>query len=916
MAVSIKRRASQQRSGKKKRSTAWLDDSSVRGWGNEVLAIIFFAITAIFGVSAFASLLANTFTTSFIGYIGTTLLSAMGPIGGTFGGILVKNFGVASLIPVIWLGFIGRSLWYLDENPQSISLRLLARPFFGICIVVTVSCSLLALCLSHDTGGVFGQYLNLILSRNLGSVGSFILLMVILVAGISVATRLSIEEVLNYALIGLKLLISLFPALVITCAKLWESCSNGWNHAFSSPNSSSRIEKESIPIPHPRSKRKKDFDYESLQDDKVNEFAPFEKFDLGVYFEKTPKRVTKELSKLESQIKVDEEIPIDESLAWETVLDEENDKDESYSHVVVSRRQNLISNNINNLTKEDTSRKESLAVKKSNIKKLVDKSADYSGYKIPPVELLTKSEDIVQSEDDDELIQKSRQIELKLRDFNILGRVTEVHPGPVITLFEFEPAAGVKVGKIAALQDDLAMSLRATSIRIIAPIPRKGTVGIEVPNKNRDMVRLRDVLEHPEFLKQESILAVPLGKDTYGDPLYVDIATMPHLLMAGATGTGKSVSINALLVSLLYKASPKDLGLILIDPKILELSIYEGIPHLKVPVVTVPKQAKAVLDWAVKEMDRRYRMMQKYGVRNIDGYNRIILGDIEGKKDLSHTKVHVEDDIVVDGAPIILNDSNIIEESSENLESRSSIEEEPIRIVEELKPLPKIVIIIDELADLMLTVGRDIEELITRLAQKARAAGIHLILATQRPSVDVITGLIKANFPARLSFRVTSRIDSRTILDSMGAERLLGKGDMLFMQPGAQHLKRIHGAFVSDNEVQQVVDFVKAQAQPSYDQKIIDLCQKALQEDTEGEGASSETGIDEDDVFDPLYDKAVELVVLKGQASTSMIQRVFRIGYNRAARIIEMMEKEGVIGPMDGIKPREVLLTEVGKSSL
>jgi S-DNA-T family DNA segregation ATPase FtsK/SpoIIIE len=522
----------------------------------------------------------------------------------------------------------------------------------------------------------------------------------------------------------------------------------------------------------------------------------------------------------------------------------------------------------------------------------------FEGYEPPDLALLTREDNQQLGDDDDELRLKAEQIEAKLRDFNIAGRVTQVHPGPVITLFEFEPAAGVKVGRIAALQDDLAMSLKASSIRIIAPLPKRGTVGIEVPNKHRATVRLRDCLESQAFAAADSILSVPLGKDTYGDSVVVDIAAMPHLLMAGATGTGKSVSINALLLSLLYRAHPSELGLILIDPKVLELSIYDGIPHLRVPVVTDPRQAKGVLSWAVKEMDRRYRYMQKFGVRNIDGYNRIVAGKppLDGDEPpVSTTAVQMQ----------MFSDKSL--EPTETAESEpEKISVEPV-VSEQLKPLPKLVIVIDELADLMLSVGREVEELITRLAQKARAAGIHLIVATQRPSVDVITGLIKANFPARLSFRVSSRIDSRTILDSMGAEKLLGKGDMLFMLPGAVPLKRVHGAFVSDPEVQKVVAALKGQCPPQYDEAIIAACDKAMSEGNGEDGGSGEgAGLGEDD-FDPFYDKAVQLVVEKGQASTSMIQRAFRIGYNRAARIIEMMEREGVVGKMDGIRPREVI---------
>lgn len=512
-------------------------------------------------------------------------------------------------------------------------------------------------------------------------------------------------------------------------------------------------------------------------------------------------------------------------------------------------------------------------------------------YIMPDTKLLSLPVEEPSLEDDDVLKQKSFLIEEKLADFGIKGRVTEVHPGPVITLFEFEPAPGVKVGKITALQDDLAMSLKASAIRIIAPLPKKGTVGIEVPNKRRELVSLREVLESEAFINAENPLTIAVGKDTYGDPVAIDIATMPHLLIAGATGTGKSVCINTLLLSLLYRSTPEELGLILIDPKILELSVYEGIPHLKVPVVTAPKQARAVLEWAVKEMDKRYRLMQKYGVRSIDGYNQLVKGDdaINVEKIENNPELVEEGIFGVEVAPLTDEDST---ETKLNGIAK-----------EELKPLSKLVIVIDELADLMLSVGKDIEDLIARLAQKARAAGIHLIVATQRPSVDVITGLIKANFPARMSFRVTSRVDSRTILDSMGAEKLLGRGDMLFRLPGFIHAQRAHGAFVSDEEVNKVIDAIKKQSPPQYDPEIINICEKALKEDED-----AKAGITTDEDYDELYDKAVEFVMQQGQASTSSVQRAFRIGYNRAARIIDTMEREGIIGPINGAKPREIML--------
>lgn len=504
-------------------------------------------------------------------------------------------------------------------------------------------------------------------------------------------------------------------------------------------------------------------------------------------------------------------------------------------------------------------------------------SGDYAP---PPLSILKAGHDSAKQTDQSEIDVKKLAgiVNEKLEDFGIKGSVKAAIRGPVITLVEYEPARGVKVGKIASLGDDLKMALKAPSVRIVAPLPGRGTVGIEIPNKTRDLVTMRPVLEAPDFLKSfSSSLPVALGRDAYGNPVVIKVATMPHLLIAGATGTGKSVCINTILVSLLARCSPQELGLILVDPKVLELSVYEGIPHLLVPVVTVAKEVKAVLGWAVKEMERRYRLMQRFAVRNIDSFNALVSGELNRSSQKTSDAQH---SAAIEGGP------------------------QP----EKLEHLPKIVIVIDELADLMFQVGRDIEELITRLAQKARAAGIHLIVATQRPSVDVITGLIKANFPARLSFRVTSKVDSRTILDSMGAETLLGKGDMLLMQPGAQPLRRVHGAFIADEDVNAFVADLKGRYEPRYNQSVMKACQEAIAEE---EGDKAGLGGDELE-YDSMYDKAVEFVKDKGFASTSMIQRVFRIGYNRAARIVDMMEKDGVVGPMDGVRPREVLIKQDG----
>jgi len=478
-------------------------------------------------------------------------------------------------------------------------------------------------------------------------------------------------------------------------------------------------------------------------------------------------------------------------------------------------------------------------------------------YRLPALNLLDPPVRTTQPLDEAALHASSRILETKLADFQVAGKVVAVRPGPVITTFEFEPAPGVKVNRIVTLADDLSMALRALSVRVLAPIPGKPVVGIEVSNPRREKVFIRELLESVEYEHAESKLALALGKDTTGNVVVADLARMPHLLVAGATGTGKSVSMNAMVMSILYKSSPRDVRFIMIDPKMLELSIYENVPHLLVPVVTDPKKAAAALSNIEREMDLRYRLLHEKGVRNIDSYNRLL-----------------RESAGVEEAPA----------SPEGLPHHH---------------LPRIIIIIDELADLMMMVGREVEESITRLAQKARAAGIHLILATQRPSVDVITGLIKANFPARISFQVTSRTDSRTILDAIGAERLLGEGDMLFLPPGTARVQRLHGAFVSDGDVHRVVDFIKRQEEPRYEMELLEGG-----DDEDGEGEDGE------DLTDEMYDMAVRLVTEHRQASISWLQRRLRVGYNRAARMIERMEREGVVSS-PGAKGREVIARRI-----
>ena len=443
----------------------------------------------------------------------------------------------------------------------------------------------------------------------------------------------------------------------------------------------------------------------------------------------------------------------------------------------------------------------------------------------------------------------ARRLEKKLADFGVQGEVVEILPGPVITMYEFKPAPGVKISKVASLADDLALTLRASSIRIVAPIPGKAAIGIEIPNNQREMVYLKQILSSSAYQESSFKLPIALGKDITGSPVITDLSRMPHLLVAGATGTGKSVSINTMINSLLFKVSPEMVRFLMIDPKRIELSIYRDIPHLLHPVVIKPKEATKALRWAVQEMERRYMLLSELGVRNIEAYNRKIQ---------KRVKPPAPDNGEFDR-----------------------------------KPLPYIILVIDELADLMMVSSREVEEAITRLAQMARAAGIHLIIATQRPSVDVLTGIIKANFPTRISFQVSSKVDSRTILDAIGAEHLLGDGDMLFMPPGVGRVIRIHGAFVSEDEIKGVTDFLRKQKKPDYDETIL-----SVSEDDGTDAAELEK--------DEKYDQAIEVVMQTGQASISIIQRRLRVGYNRAARMIELMEREGIVGPSDGVRPREV----------
>ncbi len=523
----------------------------------------------------------------------------------------------------------------------------------------------------------------------------------------------------------------------------------------------------------------------------------------------------------------------------------------------------------------------------------VQPSPDYKNFKLPTLDFLQDVPQKTDEVDKERLTEMASRLQKKLADYGIDGQVTKIMPGPVVTMYEYAPGPGIKVAKIAGLSQDLALALEAMSVRIIAPIPGRAVVGIEVSNKKTEFVYAKEIIGNKVFTKPTSKLTIALGKNIEGTPFTTDLNKMPHLLVAGATGTGKSVALNTMIASILYKATPEDVRFIMIDPKVLELSLYEGIPHLLLPVVTDPRKAQAALQWAVNEMERRIRVLYSAGVRNLDSYNHKVelhnSGEATMKTKEKYKKVQVIDRTAK-------REEDQVKETEIVIDAANG--DEPARAFEPKEKLPHIVIVIDELADLMMTAPREVETNIARIAQKARAAGIHLIVATQRPSVNVITGLIKANLPARISFRVASKVDSRTILDANGAESLLGNGDMLFSPPTTSQLIRLHGAFITEDEIEGIVEHLKAQAEPVYDESIL----ASAEEDADGENA------EKDDDPDALSDAAVAVVAEARQASTSMVQRKLRIGYNRAARMIERMEREGIVGPPDGSKPRKVLI--------
>lgn len=786
----------------------------------------------------------------------------MGPVGSFLAYYLLNFLGYCSAVIVLLLILVGKVLSSTSYQESDRKFKFILNVILFSIIFIT-SCSILAAVFyGFQGGGIIGSKFALKLISYVNETGTVLLVGTALLVALTFLSSFHPAKILNLA----KKILPTFGAInsgatLVTMKVLQGSFAN--TKAISNAI----------------------FKRNEINNDKVSliENSPVRRqdvpFTLGTNVGDIKQARVFTLPEIESENEID-------------VPEDRYDYKASQKEIIISRKERSITS-----AKEA---KEKLEKLKRKLKGKAKESEEmHKDFQMPSLDFLVKAESNAKTmPNDKELIANSRRLEQSLLNFKIGGKVIEVQPGPIITLYEFEPAPGVKVQKIISLADDLALSLKVASVRVYAPVPGKGTVGIEVPNAIREIVRLRDLVETPVYNDPQYQIALALGKDTFGDPFIADLAKMPHLLIAGATGTGKSVCINSLLLSLLYRNTPQDLRLIMIDPKMLELSVYEDIPHLKAPVVTQAKRAKGVLWWAVEEMEKRYSLMKEAGVRNLASYNALV----SSKQQELGVKTQKNKEIIE------LQEKDIVSAMSEQARLNRDVEEDEFKKMtsynKHLEQLPRIVIVVDELADLMLTVGREIEELLTRLAQKARAAGIHLILATQRPSVNVITGLIKANFPSRISFKVASRIDSRTVLDASGAEKLLGQGDLLFLSPGAGRPKRLHSPFVSDKEVHDVVQWLRSQGKPHYDKEIqlmIDRIEQGEQQEAGGPGAAEEE-------YDPLYDQAVNIVIEKGLASTSMVQRVFRIGYNRAARILETMEREGIVGPADGAKPRQVLL--------
>jgi DNA segregation ATPase FtsK/SpoIIIE, S-DNA-T family len=810
--------------------------------GREVVGIVLLGLALFVGLSV-ASL-----------QLGSGRL--MGPCGATVGLGVYALVGVGAYLVAFGLGFA--ALRCLQGQPvRWKSIALWSAIGGGLSAAVLLHLTLGSYRLhGHAPGGMVGEYGAELLASLVGRVGAFLVGLVALAASLVLSTPLSFRAIPGQLLEGTR-------AALGFCAQMI---------ALIFPP---HFEDDEEAAP-PKRRGKKE------SDDTVAELEVDERDVLESKPAEPPKKTRKKRDDEPQSFKV--QVAAAEEGAPVEIID--NDKTELSDAPVPLE---LLGPRI---VEPLAAKKKELVQKPSNEPK-PDFIPAAGGYHLPDVSLLDYEESIDDRIDKNAMLALADKLQKTLADYGVRGTVAEIHPGPVVTMYEFVPAPGTKLSKITALSNDLAMSLQALRVRIVAPIPGKGSVGIEVPNKTRATVYLKEILIDEHVQKAKSKLTIGLGKDIAGAPVAVDLAKMPHLLVAGTTGSGKSVAVNGMICSILFNSTPEEVRMIMIDPKMVELSIYEGIPHLLLPVVTDPKKANLALRWAVDEMERRYELVSKAGVRDILAYNKKIEKQLTA--DSSQPTAGKQLKIFVEGEN---GEKRLIEQEQGTV----SCELSAVSSAPPPKKLPYIVVIIDEFADLMMVAPKDVETSVARIAQKARAVGIHLLLATQRPSVDVITGLIKANFPSRMAFQVASKIDSRTILDQQGAENLLGMGDMLFTDRG-QALRRVHGALVTDVEIKRMVDFLKLQGQPVYDMDIL-----KPRGDEEGDGEGGPTAEEGDD---PLYDQAVRIVCETRLASVSMIQRRLQIGFNRASRLVERMERDGIVGAPNGSKPREVLANAI-----
>lgn len=819
------------------------------------LLFFFFAAFSLLSLLSYSSKDPSFFTSS-----QAEAKNLAGYLGSHWASILLQAFGAASfaLVGIFLLSGvaifrrISKTEWYLASInflllllTTAASLELTNKPFF-------IGGSRLPM------GGLMGEFLGKFLQTYLNTAGAALLTTCLFVLAISLSTKISIRDLGLYAWLFLtKTTVIVTGALFYIVLQIWNTTSQAYAHLRPHLQNAILSFWEQIGELFQKST-------EATSSLLKKQTAP-----EAVSPESTEARLANVIPLHPVQATHHDNSPTNDDERTHSPYEPQNEPQIILSEMDPSHAQNYFDSpgemEASAGQKSNTSpfmnfMRKTVKENEKNVKEALGKKIRFE---LPTLSFLnTPISEESNKLDRDELVKNSKMLEEKLADFNVKGQVTAVKPGPVVTMYEFKPAAGIKVNAISSLADDLALALSAKSIRIVAPIPGRDVVGIEVPNRHRESVLLKEILGAETFQSKNHSIPIAIGKDILGTPVVADLKKMPHLLVAGTTGSGKSVFINTLICSLLYKFNPRDLNLVLVDPKQLELAPYNDIPHLLLPVVTEPKKASLALGWAVQEMERRYRLIASSVTRDQEGYNRKL-------QEIGEEKM-----------------TALLNKGKDELEEAQAAEH-----------MPKLVIIIDELADLMMTAKSDVENNICRLAQKARAAGIHLVLATQRPSTDVITGLIKANLPSRICFKVSSKVDSRVMFDAMGAEKLIGMGDMLFMPPGDSTLVRMHGAYISVEEVDQVTAFWRSQAKPCYREDIL----------VDPEEDNSLNAFGAEDTADPLYQQALEIAHSTGAVSASYLQRRLRIGYNKAARFVEMMEAQGIVGPAEGSKPRPVI---------